>query len=206
VSEGFEDIVSRFLLASAGFERVLRLVQPHQWDQPTPCPEWDVRALVNHMTQGNSNYVLLLAGGTAADFLRLRDMDALGADPIGAFTRSVTACAAAFAQPGALQRRLDYPLGRAPGRQLLAVRTTDTLVHTWDLARAVNADETLEGTLVAWVMERFTTIFAGLAEAPTDPNTTHQFFAPPGKAPDGPMSEQDMLLHRMGRTPPLPSN
>jgi uncharacterized protein (TIGR03086 family) len=206
VSEEFDDVVSRFLLASAGFERVLRLVQPHQWDQPTPCTEWDVRALVNHMTRGNTNYVLLLAGGTADDFLRLRDMDALGTDPIGAFTRSVTACAAAFEQPGALQRRLDYPLGQAPGRQLLAVRTTDTLVHTWDLAHAINTDETLDGTLVTWVMDRLATIYAGLAEAPTDPNTTHRFFAPPGKAPDGRMSEQAMLLQRMGRTPHLPSN
>jgi uncharacterized protein (TIGR03086 family) len=185
----------RFLRASAGFERVLRLVGPDRWGRPTPCAEWDVRALVNHMTRGNINYIRLLAGGTAADFLRLRDADALGADPVGAYTRSVAACAAAFDEPGALDRQCDYPLGRAPGRQLLAVRTTDTLIHTWDLARAVDADETLDATLVAWVTTHLAEIYDGLAETPL---TASRFFAP---ATGGGTTEQDRLLRRMGRTP-----
>ena len=187
-------IVDRFRLASAGFQNVLRFVQPHQWTDPTPCAEWDVRALVNHMTRGNSNYVQLVEGGSAADFLRLRDADALGADPVGAYTRSVAACAAAFEQPGALDRRCDYPLGRAPGRQLLAVRTTDTLIHTWDLARALDADETLDPTLVAWASDNLAEIYGGLTG-------TSRFFGPPVEAPESGTSRQDRLLRRMGRQP-----
>ncbi len=197
----WEDIVERFLRASAGFERTLRLVRPEQWSHPTPCVDWDVRSLVNHVTRGNVNYIRLLDGGTAADFLRLRDVDALGADPVDAFTNSVTTCAAAFAEPGALQRQLDYPLGRAGGGQLLAVRTTDTVVHTWDLAHATSTDETLDGSLVSWITDNFGEIYFGLSETPADPNTTHRFFAESGVIPGDGASPQDRLLYRMGRTP-----
>jgi uncharacterized protein (TIGR03086 family) len=153
------------------------------------------------MTQGNANYVRLLDGGTAADFLRSRDVDALGSDPVGAFTRSVRTCAAAFAEPGALQRQLDYPLGTAAGEQLLAVRTTDTVVHTWDLARATNTDEILDSTLVSWITENLAEIYSDLAETPTAPTTTHRFFAAPDAVPGDGVSAQDRLLYQMGRTP-----
>jgi uncharacterized protein (TIGR03086 family) len=196
-----ERIVEKFVLASSGFERALRRVAPGQWGRPTPCAEWNVRDLVNHVTRGNANYVGLLNGNTAADFLRLRNADALGADPVHAFTDSVQACAAAFSEPGALEQHLDYPLGRAPGAQLLAVRTADTVIHTWDLARATNTDDALDPTLVSWITENLTSIYAGLAETPTAPDTTHRFFAAAVDATGRAASDQDRLLHRMGRDP-----
>jgi uncharacterized protein (TIGR03086 family) len=189
-------ILDRYARASAEFERVLRSVAD-QWTAPTPCTDWDVRALVNHMARGNLNYALLANGGSAAEFLRLREDDALGDDPVAAFAASVRACADAFA--GALERTLDYPLGRVSGAQALAVRTTDSVIHTWDLARAINVDDTLDGELVAWIGDHLGEIYAGLAETPVSPDSTHRFFArPTGEA--GP-SRQDRLLHRMGRRP-----
>jgi hypothetical protein len=44
---------------------------------------------------------------------------------------SVRSCHAAFSAPGVLTRVLDYPLGLVAGAQALAVRTADTVVHTW---------------------------------------------------------------------------
>lgn len=201
MADTFEGLIERFVLAGAGFERVLRDVRPEQWAWPTPCTEWDVRQLVNHMTRGNLGYLRLLHGGTAADFLRLRDADALGDDPITAYTHSLQECATAFARPCALRQVLDYPLGRVTGARALAVRTTDSVIHTWDLARATGADETLDPGLAAWIDDHMEEIYAGLAESPTAPETTHRFFAAPN--PDAPhdASRQDHLLTRMGRTP-----
>ncbi|MDF9813753.1 TIGR03086 family metal-binding protein [Streptomyces sp. SPB162] len=197
----FEGLVERFVLAGAGFERVLRDVRPEQWAWPTPCTGWDVHLLTNHMTRGNLSYMRLLHGGTAADFLRLRDADALGTDPIDAYTRSVQECAAAFSRPCALRQVLDYPLGRVTGAQALAVRTTDSTIHTWDLARATGADETLDPGLVAWIDDHLEEIYAGLPETPTAPDTTHRFFAAPDTTPAPDASRRNRLLHRMGRTP-----
>ena len=198
----FEGIVDRFVASSSEFGQKLAAVRPGQWSRPTPCPEWNVRQLVNHVAQGNLSYVRLLGGATGAEFLRLRDADALGADPSGAFARSVQDCAAAFARPGALDQVLDYPLGQVPGRQALAVRTTDTIIHTWDLARSVGLEDTLSPVLVAWASNFLDEIYDGLAETPADPQTTHQFFAaPPGEEPLASPPQQHRLLHRVGRRP-----
>jgi len=201
VTNCFEGIVDRFVLSSGEFERKLRTVRPEQWAWPTPCTEWDVRRLVNHMTRGNLNYLLLVEGGTRAEFLRLREVDALGTDPVRAFTRSVRECAAAFTRPGALHRVLDYPLGLVTGEQALAVRTTDSTIHTWDLARAVGLDEKLDAGLVAWIGDHLEEIYDGLAETPTAVATTHRFFAAPGSGAADDPSPQDRLLRRMGRRP-----
>lgn len=198
-----EHLIDLFRLAAAGFERSLRTVRPEQWAAPTPCSEWNVRQLVNHMTRGNLNYVDLLAGASAADFLRMRDTDALGADPIDAYVASARTSADAFARPGAFEKRLDYPLGKIDGRQGIAIRTTDSAIHTWDLARALGVDDTLDPRLVAWMDDNLDATYAGVAEGPTDPGSTHRFFGAPPADPACSASHQDRLLLRMGRRPGL---
>jgi uncharacterized protein (TIGR03086 family) len=192
------DVVERFGRAAAGFGRVLGAVRPDQWDRPTPCPDWDVRRLVNHVVRGNLNYRDLVRGAPAAQFLRMRDADALGADPVAAFTASVRECAAAFAGPGVLERVVDYPLGPLPGRRALAVRTADTVVHTWDLARAVGADEALDPGLVDWIDRHRAQIYADLPETPADAASTHRFFGP-ATAPVAGEGQQERVLRWMGR-------
>lgn len=170
VTDSFADIVSRFTLASKDFEHRLAAVRADQWTWPTPCSEWNVRQLVCHMTRGNLMYIDLVGGGTSEQFLRLRDVDALGGDPLESYRHSVRDCAAAFSQPTALDRILNYPLGSVPGRQSLAVRTMDTVIHTWDLARAIGADEQLDLGLVNWIDDHLAEIFAGLADSHIDGN------------------------------------
>lgn len=191
-------LLDRFLLAAKGFEHHLRAVPADGWGAPTPCTEWDVRQLVNHMTRGNLNYVALLRGASRAEFLAARDADALGCDPVTAFTESVRLCAGAFAEAGALDRIVDYPLGELTGRRALAVRTADSVVHTWDLARALGADDALDPGLVGWLDEDFDAVFSGLPE-------TSGFFADPPPGPPG-AARQDRLLRRFGRDPRRPGS
>lgn len=199
MSHRFAGIIDLYLLSGSEFTRRLRAVRPEQWAAPTPCPEWDVHSLVNHMTRGNLGYVALLNGGSAAEFLRLRDSDALHGDPVCAYVRSMRECAAAFGAPGALDRILDHPLGPVTGEQGLAIRTTDATIHSWDLARAVNAPEELDPGLVAWVEDNLVDIYAGLAESPVSVDTSHRFFAAPTAPPLAEESRQARLLRLMGR-------
>lgn len=94
MEDAFAGIIDRFVLSSDGFERTLRTVRPEQWTSPTPCTEWTVRNLVNHMTRGNLSYVHLVEGGSAAEFLRLRD-DAVA----GSLKQALAELAEATADP-----------------------------------------------------------------------------------------------------------
>lgn len=199
VAESSEEPVRRFVAAASGFARRLRLVGIGQWTEPTPCTDWDVRALVNHVAAANLNYVRLLRGATAADFLRSRDEDALGDDPLRAFLSSADGCAAAYSEPGALDRVVDHPAGKLPGRQALAVRTTDTVIHTWDLARAIGADDALDPALLDWICRDIREIYAGMAETPVSAQTTHRFYAAPAGELRTGASAQDRLVHLFGR-------
>ena len=153
------------------------------------------------MTRGNLNYVDLLAGASAADFLRMRDTDALGADPIEAYVASACTSADAFAGPGAFEKLLDHPLGKIDGRRGIAIRTTDSAIHTWDLARALGVDDTLDARLVAWMDDNLDATHAGVAEGPTDPGSTYRFFGAPRADSACSAPRQERLLRRMGRRP-----
>jgi uncharacterized protein (TIGR03086 family) len=202
VNHAFEGIVDRFVFASSRFEQVLAMVQPDQWDLATPCTEWNVRQLSNHQTRANLNFAALAEGGSKEEFIALRDVDALGDSPVDAFKESATRCATAFAKPGALRAVLDYPLGKVTGDQALALRTTDSVIHTWDLARAIGADEQLDAGLVSWVVGNLDAVGAGLPEMPTSAETTNRFFAPPiVNDPTKERSVQYELLLRTGRQP-----
>jgi uncharacterized protein (TIGR03086 family) len=154
------------------------------------------------MARGNLNYALLVHGGSGEEFMRLRGADALGADPVAAFEQSSRQFVAALRERGALDRLTDYPLGAAPGRQLVSIRLTDSVVHTWDLARAAGLNETLDPDLVDWVLASLATTYRGIAESPVAAGTTHRFFASPRAAGPATASPQDRLLHLMGRNGP----
>jgi uncharacterized protein (TIGR03086 family) len=177
--------------ALAGYERRLAQNGPEQWSWPTPCSAWDVRALTNHMVRGNRNYLALLAGGSRDAFLRLRDRDALGDDPLRAFRESVTALLEAFADERAGSRVLDHPWGPVTADRALRIRTVDSVLHTWDLARALGADERLDADLVRWVHENWDDAYADLVVPP--------FFVPPTTGEDTGL--QESVLRRSGRTP-----
>jgi hypothetical protein len=81
-------------------------------------------------------------------------------------------------------------MGPVSTDRAIAMRATDLLVHTWDLARAIGADEILDAELVAWANDTLDATLGGLIDIPGA-------FAPPtGDVPDSP---QDVLLHRLGR-------
>ncbi len=80
---------------------------------------------------------------------------ALGGDPVTAWERSAQEAHAAFAAPGALDAVVHHPLaGEIPGERLALFRWSDLLIHSWDLARAIGADERLDPDLVEACLER----------------------------------------------------
>jgi uncharacterized protein (TIGR03083 family) len=148
-----------------------------RWDRRSPCDEWDARAVLEHVIGFHDVLVLRPLGLKPS-----RPQE----DPPVRWQLTYDALAAALA-PGRV-RQLDAPT-------LVPKLSRDVLVHTWDLARAVGADDRLDP---GW---------CGLfyADLPADPSAS----SPSGmfKAPLAVNNEaheidvQAMLLARLGRDP-----
>ncbi|MGH8792834.1 MAG: TIGR03086 family metal-binding protein [Stackebrandtia sp.] len=193
-----EVLFAHLATAHQEFGARLRFVKVPQWANDTPCGEWTVRDVVRHMVQGNLIYTSLLHGGSAGEFMSSLDADTLGDDPVDAYERAAAECRAAFAETGALDRKVDYPFGNVTGRRLLGLMISDSVIHTWDLCRGAGLTDRLNGTLVDWLVDNFERLFHGVAEGPLDPDSSHQYFGRPH--PDVPeMSAQQRLLHWVGR-------
>ncbi len=52
-----------------------------------------------------------------------------------------------FAAPEGLERVFELPIGPVPGRAFIRIRTSDALVHAWDLARATGQPTDLDPEL-----------------------------------------------------------
>jgi uncharacterized protein (TIGR03086 family) len=129
------DLIEQWHRTAEAFDLRHEAITDEQWDDATPCSEWDVRQVVDHVVSAQSRFGPLL-----------------GADiPEGAAWSEVRdAMAAALADDSVLSRTVEVPgFGDLSGRQILEICTYDLLIHTWDLARAIGADDTLPPEVVA---------------------------------------------------------
>ena len=143
------------------FRQRLVEVESDDWARPTPCDEWSVRDLVNHVVGGNLRYVMILAGEPADAVVRTREQDWLGSDPLGSFDDAFARVIESFSVPGILAAAVRHPrLGAMTADQLRVLRVNELTVHAWDLARAVDTDDRLDEEVVAWLLERLEPLLA----------------------------------------------
>ena len=143
------DIAAMFGGAVAEFGARVRLIGDHQWLAATPDEDWCVRDLVNHVVGEDLWAPPLLAGSTIAEVGDRFDGDVLGADPKAAWTAASAAAVRAVGGQGAMDRIVHLSFGDFPGREYALQLFADHLIHAWDLARAIGADDRLDAGLVA---------------------------------------------------------
>src|SRR5689334_23031630 len=121
----------------------LAAVSDDQWDAPTPCDDWDVRALVNHVTGEDLWTAPLLEGRTIEEVGDRFDGDLLGDSPVAAAQAAASEAAAAVADllPGCETVHLSY--GDERPEEYVWQLCADHLIHGWDLAAAIGADTTM---------------------------------------------------------------
>lgn len=128
-------------------------IRSDQWTADTPCSEWDVRALVNHLVGVNLRFAGLLNDGAMPSI----PPDCLGDDPAAAYRASSTQLMQAVGRPGALERSYPGPFGAASGAELVQLRLADLLTHGWDLDQALGTSAQLPDDLT----ERALAFFQG---------------------------------------------
>ena len=140
------EVVERLGTAAAGLTQAIDAAQAAAaWDADSPCAGWTAGDVADHII---GNYVGV-AGRLGSDVTRTGDRPRDWATARDAVLH-------AAAQEDALDTMVDSPIGSIPfGRFLAVFMELDTLVHTWDIARAVGADETLDEELCRRCYERF---------------------------------------------------
>ena len=163
-----------------------------QWDAPTPCRDWDVRALVNHVVYENVWTVPMMEGASIDDVGDRFEGDLLGDDPVAAGRASADAAMIAAASGLVAGRTVHLSFGDTPAEEYAYQLAADHLIHGWDLAAATGGDRRFDPELVdalaTWFADREATYrrVGAIAERP------------PGDTPADP---QDRLITAFGRRP-----
>jgi uncharacterized protein (TIGR03086 family) len=133
--------------------RILAKVTPAVLSAPTPCADWDVRAVLEHAT----NVVAMFAGTASRTRVATElpsESSAWVGDPVPTFDRVTKTTLAAWSEPGALEGTCRLPSGReVPASMAIRIGFIDALVHGWDLAKALDLDPTLDPTLATAALE-----------------------------------------------------
>ncbi len=144
-----------FILArvSGEFVGLCASIGDSQWSFPTPAAEWNLDQLVDHVTGGNRFTVGILSGDSAEEAMAatVKSFDGTHESRAAALS-SIKAQYQAFAKPGVQDRRCRHVAGELAGREVLRLRLHDLIIHTWDIAQALNPPATIPDELVAWAL------------------------------------------------------
>lgn len=164
------------------------------WDKPTPCREWTVRQLVEHLVDEH-RWIPPLIGGhdlqTAQQVVE-GQADASAGDTADDWHAASTASMQALADPDALERTVELSRGPTPVQQYLMEMFFDLVVHGWDLGRAIGYPQPIPDDLVDPVMH--------VAVSMRDELAASGMFDPPVEIGAG-ASTVDQLAALTGRDP-----
>jgi uncharacterized protein (TIGR03086 family) len=177
--------------AQAAVASLLTTLGPDDWTRSSPCDDWDVGAVVRHLTAGERAFTTSL-GGVAYDLPAITAD--LAAVPLTDLPAAYAAGAARLRDALAAAGDGTFPtgIGPMPATAVAELRTIEALIHGWDVARGVGAAYDVE----AAVAERAHTHSLALMER-----------LPPERTPFGPRQPVpadapaiDRLAALLGRT------
>ncbi len=149
------DVVELHRRASEGFLRQVAAIRPDQWGDPTPCEDWDVRMLVNHVVGEERWTVPLMAGRTIEEIGDSFDGDLLGDDPADAAAHAARAAQNAITEPVLRGATVHLSYGEEQAAEYVYQLASDHLIHGWDLAAAIGASRHLDPSVVDGVASWF---------------------------------------------------
>jgi uncharacterized protein (TIGR03086 family) len=139
------DAADRYRNVAEGFTRRAKAVPAEAWENPAPCEGWVARDVVRHLVEWVPPF---LAGGAE---IALPTGPSVETDPAQAWIVMSDAIQAILDDPRQANNEFSHP--RAGRHRLddaiMMFILGDVLIHTWDLARATDLDETLDAAEVA---------------------------------------------------------
>jgi uncharacterized protein (TIGR03086 family) len=118
---------------------IISRIRPDQANLPTPCTDWNVRALVNHTVYGLQLYTAVVTGGEPPS----SDVDLIGTDWTNAYRSASDSHLAAWRRRGTAGT-LQLRMGERPAVWVANAVLEDQTVHGWDLASATGQSTDLD--------------------------------------------------------------
>jgi uncharacterized protein (TIGR03086 family) len=128
---------------------------PDRWGGPTPCADWDVRTLLNHLVYEDLWTAPLMEGATVDEVGDRFEGDLLGDDPLGAARAAADVAVTAAASGIVAGRTVHLSFGDVPAEEYAYQLAADHIIHGWDLAAATGGDTSMDADLVAALAEWF---------------------------------------------------
>lgn len=149
------DLLEAHTAASDGLDRLIGRIGAADWNAPTPCTEWTVRDLLNHLVAEQLWVPVLLAGATIEDIGDRYDGDVLGDAPVGRWQVAATAAREALQRSGASEMDVHLSRGLTPATDYVWELALDLAVHGWDLARGLGTEMPIDPRLAEALLAVF---------------------------------------------------
>jgi uncharacterized protein (TIGR03086 family) len=173
-------------------ERVAN-VKEDQLGDATPCAEFKVKDLLNHMIGGNFMFGILASGGTLDTSQAPPDFVANG-NFAATYEQSAEASLNGWRSEGVMERPIPLPFATMPGAQAIRIAVLETVVHGWDLAKATGQDAEIPEQLAAPMLDGVKKVI------PPGTRPAELPFGPEVTVPDS-ASTTDKLVAYLGRKP-----
>jgi uncharacterized protein (TIGR03086 family) len=129
--------------ACASTRTVLENVTREQLSFPTPCSDWPVHDLIDHIAGAMDFFADVAERGSSPEGREWPDYS--GGDFVTSFRQQAHRAVAAFSAPGAMEQIMVLPTGPAPGSRCIQVAMGEIFVHGWDLAKATGHAMPVDG-------------------------------------------------------------
>lgn len=181
MSESAIDGVTALQRSYDHLEGVVADLDAGQLALPTNCPDWDVKAVLNHILGGALMYTLANDGRQAPEDAG----DVVGDDPVRALADISARNLASWRSPGALEGERHYPWGTFPAPVGLVINVGEVALHTWDIGRAIDHDSPLDADVAKLVFDLY-------SQVPLDDMRANGVFGPEIE-----ISESAPIQHRL---------
>jgi uncharacterized protein (TIGR03086 family) len=111
----------------------------------TPCSEWNVRGLINHLI--SSLYMFSQAAMGAKFNLEEFGVDRVRYDPAVSYGQEAAKLKIALGRAGVLEQEWQLSFGETPGWLAVDIAIIEFVTHGWDLAMATNSKVELDPEL-----------------------------------------------------------
>jgi uncharacterized protein (TIGR03086 family) len=186
------------LMRACGSTRlILDKVGREQLALPTPCRDWPVHDLIEHIVRATDFFADVAEQGSSPEGREWPNY--ADGDFVRSFNQQAGRMVTAFSTPGAMERIMVLPNGAQPGRLCIQVATGETFVHGWDLAKATGREMPPDqGVAEALLASQWPSMSAEVRNA--HPSVFAPEIAVPREAP-----AIDQLVGFLGRAPSWPS-